>query len=151
MSDEFLHTPQPGPVPPEVSPQPEETAAAEPSPAAYPAPPSVAPPQVPYMPPVQYPAPAPGGTRTNSLAVLALIFGILSLVFGALWFVGPVFSAAAIVLAICSRRGDEPLAGTAIAGGICAVVGLVLAVLIFLALINGAMGDMAASMEYFIE
>lgn len=88
--------------------------------------PPQAPPPAYYYPPV-YTAP----TRVNGLAVTSLILGILSLLIG-----GLPFGTAAIVLGICSRRGDERLSRMAVAGIVCGVIGVTFGVLGAISILN---------------
>lgn len=113
----------------------------------HPTPPPAAPvppvePQTPppaYYPPVEYPTPTAQPARSNGLAVASLVLGILALLFSG----STLFAVPAVVLGICSRRGDERLSRLALAGIICAVVGLVLGVLLTIPAINRIMEEMS--------
>ena len=110
-------TPPTGPVPP-VEPQ-----------TPPPVPPQ-APPPVYYYPPAPHVAPS----RTNGLAITSMILGILSF-----FFLGLPLGITAIVLGICSRRGDERLSRMAVAGIVCGILGAVFGVLSALMVIEELM------------
>ncbi|MBO5798089.1 MAG: hypothetical protein J6R77_07085 [Clostridia bacterium] len=106
-----MNTDHPTPPMPPAEPQ---------MPPAEPQAPPVTPPPVYYYPPVYYPAPS----RVNGLAVTSMILGIISI-----FFAGVPFGVTAIVLGICSRRGDERLPRMAVAGIICGIIGVIFGLL----------------------
>ncbi len=161
MNDEFQqnNTPEQPQVPsmpqmpqmPDVPPVP----SAEPSRPAYTPPqaphptytppqqPSYTPPQQPVQ-PVQQPVPTyvqqpvQQSKKTNGLAVASLICGILSLVCCCCGYLTLPLGIAAIILAICSRKGDAKMSGLAIAGLVCGIIGATIGLLIVVAGLTGA-------------
>lgn len=87
-------------------------------------------PQPPYPP---YPAPpgyGPAPRQNNTLGILALIFGAVSLLTFCCGLLGIGFGAIAVVLGVIGVRratGGGPARGLSLAGLICGVVGLMVA------------------------
>lgn len=84
------------------------------------------------QPPLYSMQPTPTKEPANVLAILSLVFGILSLLCCCWWIVSVIFGATAIILAIFSKK-DGKLSGIAIGGLVCGIIGCVIH-LIFLIL-----------------
>lgn len=77
-----------------------------------------------------------GGSRTNVMAIIAIIAGVLSIIASCLWFVAGPLGIAAIVLGVLGRgkakRGEAGGGGLAMAGIITGAIGLVLTIVLTL-------------------
>ncbi len=81
----------------------------------------------------QTPPPVPSNyqepNKTNVLAILGLIFGIVSIVTCCVWYLSAILGIAGIVCSILSKKNGK--SGMATAGIVCSIVGLVLCLVIF--------------------
>ncbi|GAB4068058.1 hypothetical protein GCM10028777_25930 [Angustibacter speluncae] len=77
-----------------------------------------------------------GGSRTNVMAIIAIIAGVLAIIASCLWFVAGPLGIAAIVLGVLGRgkakRGEAGGGGLAMAGIITGAIGLVLTIVLTL-------------------
>jgi Domain of unknown function (DUF4190) len=116
----------------------------EPSPAEQPADAPTPPPTQPAAPPPMPGAPgAPPARSSNGFAVTSLVLGILSIVlFFTIWipFILAILAIIFGALGISNARKGAPRKGMAIAGLICGIAGVVIAVL-FIVLIVSAVND----------
>lgn len=67
--------------------------------------------------------------KTNVLAILGLVFGILSIVICCVWYIGAILGIAGLICSILSKKNGK--SGIATAGMVCSIVGLVLCVVMF--------------------
>jgi hypothetical protein len=83
---------------------------------------------------------APARTGRNGMGTAALVLGILSIVTCWIWFVGGILAILAIVFGVIGRnrvaRGEATNRGTALAGLITGIVGLLATVAIVIALVT---------------
>jgi hypothetical protein len=94
---------------------------------------------------------APEKSYPNGYAIASLILGIVSIVLCCCGCITIVTSALAIVFAILSRQG-QPMRGNAIAGLICGITGLVLAlVMLFSAIAAIATNDSSDFEDFYYD
>ncbi len=77
-----------------------------------------------------------GGSRSNVMAIIAIVAGVLAILASCLWFIAAPLGIAAIVLGVLGRgkakRGEAGGGGLAMAGIITGAIGLVLTVVLTL-------------------
>lgn len=67
------------------------------------------------------------------ISIAALILGICSIVFCCFWYVSLITGIIAIILGVKAKKDNAGKQGMAKAGMICGIIGLVLAVVVFIA------------------
>jgi hypothetical protein len=89
--------------------------------------------QMPPMTP-NYSGPVPGAAKPAGLAIASMVLGIVSLVLFCVWYISIPCAIVAVVLGFVARgkfkRGEGGGGGMAMAGLICGIIGLSLAVLL---------------------
>lgn len=86
--------------------------------------------------------------KTNVLAILGLIFGIVSIVTCCAWYLSAILGIAGLVCSILSKKNGKT--GMATAGIVCSIIGLVLCLVIFVfAVIIGTSSEFADLMSLY--
>ncbi len=94
-------------------------------------------------------APAQEPKKLIGLSIASMILGILSIVCCSAWYIAGLFALAGLVLGIISMVKKCSGKGMAIAGIICSVIGLIIAVVMLLIVVVGFIGSASSSSYYY--
>jgi uncharacterized membrane protein HdeD (DUF308 family) len=93
-----------------------------------------------------YQTPEPPEKRTNVLAIVSLILGILSIPACCTCFIAIILGVGGIICSVLSKR--EGKSGLATAGLICSIIGIVLGSIYFILVLMGVMAGEAYGIDY---
>lgn len=94
-------------------------------------------------------APAQEPKKLIGLSIASMILGILSIVCCSVWYIAGLFALAGLVLGIISMVKKCSGKGMAIAGIICSVIGLIIAIAMIFIVVLGIIGSTSSNSYYY--
>ncbi len=88
-----------------------------------------------YQTPVYNAQPAEQSSGTNTMAIVSLVLGILSIVLSCCYGAGVIFGIVGVILAVLSKKQGKSGMGTA--GMVCSIIGIVASVIMIILMVIG--------------